>query len=367
MRKLTIPYESLQKTNATFVEENNDAFQQVLASGWYVLGQQVSAFEQEFAVYCGTKHCIAVASGLDAMVLSLKALDLTKDAEVIVPSNTYIATVLAVINAGYKPVLVEPDLITYNIDPLKIAAAITRHTEAILPVHLYGKMCDMTAITQLAKKYNLKVIEDCAQAHGASHNNSKAGNWSDAGAFSFYPTKNLGALGDGGAITTNNPELADKLLYLRNYGSKVKYHNKYTGFNSRLDELQAAFLRKKLLRLDNINDHKRKLAQVYFDKLDSRFIKPSTQPENNDVFHIFNIRHYKRDLLKSYLLEKGIGTEIHYPVAPHHQEAYHNLFNSGIYPLSEEIHQTTLSLPIAYFHTVDEVSYVADCINSFEY
>jgi dTDP-4-amino-4,6-dideoxygalactose transaminase len=366
MSKISIPYESLERTNAAFVEGYNEAFQQLLKSGWYILGQQVSSFEQEFANYCGTKFCIGVASGLDAMVLALQALDLPKDAEVIVPSNTYIATVLAVINAGYKPVLVEPDLVTYNINPQKIAAAITSKTRAILPVHLYGKMSDMTAINQLAQQYNLKVVEDCAQAHGAMHHYKKAGNWSNAGAFSFYPTKNLGALGDGGAITTNDPELADKLLYLRNYGSKVKYHNKYTGFNSRLDELQAAFLRKKLERLDDINNHKRKLAEVYFNKLDNRFIKPSVQAENHDVFHIFNIRHPKRDALKSYLLEKGIGTEIHYPIAPHQQEAYSALFKDGAYPISEEIHQTTLSLPIAYFHTEDEVSYVADCINNFE-
>ncbi|MFD2864295.1 DegT/DnrJ/EryC1/StrS family aminotransferase [Mucilaginibacter antarcticus] len=367
MSKINIPYESLERTNAAFVEGYNDAFQQVLASGWYVLGQQVDSFEQEFAKYCGTKFCIGVASGLDAMVLTLQALDLPKGAEVIVPSNTYIATVLAVINAGYIPVLVEPDLLTYNIDPQKIAAAITPKTKAILPVHLYGKMCDMTLINHIAQKHELKVLEDCAQAHGATHHGQKAGNCSHAGAFSFYPTKNLGALGDGGAITTNDANLADRLLYLRNYGSKVKYHNKYIGFNSRLDELQAAFLRKKLERLDDINNHKRTLAQVYFNKLDNRFIKPSLQTETEDVFHIFNIRHTKRHLLKSYLLEKGIGTEIHYPIPPHKQGGYSKRFAGVAYPISEEIHQTTLSLPIAYFHTPDEISYVADCINSFEY
>ncbi|MES2807878.1 MAG: DegT/DnrJ/EryC1/StrS family aminotransferase [Bacteroidota bacterium] len=367
MSKISIPYESLERSNASFIEGYNHVFQQVLSSGWYVLGQQVSNFEQEFANYCGTTYCIGVASGLDAMVLILRAFDLPENAEIIVPSNTYIASILAIVNAGYKPVLVEPDLLTYNIDPNKIAAAITPKTKAILPVHLYGKMCDMTAINQIAQKHELKIVEDCAQAHGAMHKGQKAGSLSNAGAFSFYPTKNLGALGDAGAITTNDANLADRLLYLRNYGSKIKYQNKFTGFNSRLDEIQAAFLRKKLEKLDDINSHKRKLAQVYFDKLDDRFIKPSVQAENQDVFHIFNIRHPKRDLLKGYLLEKGIGTEIHYPIAPHRQEAYSGMFSGKNYPISEEIHQTTLSLPIAYCHTVDEINYVADCINNFEH
>jgi dTDP-4-amino-4,6-dideoxygalactose transaminase len=366
MSKITIPYESLEKTNASFVNSYNDAFQEVLKSGWYILGRQVSAFEQEFAHYCGTGHCIGVASGLDAMILALQALDLPRDAEVIVPSNTYIASVLAIINAGFKPVLVEPDINTYNIDPQKIETAITNKTKAILPVHLYGKMCDMGSINLIAQQYGLKVVEDCAQAHGAMHKGIKAGNSSNTGAFSFYPTKNLGALGDAGAITTNDAELADKLLYLRNYGSKKKYENKYIGHNSRLDELQAAFLRKKLAHLDEINNHKRKLAQVYLDKIDTRFIKPSIQPDNYDVFHIFNIRCNKRDRLKTYLAEKGIGTEIHYPIPPHQQVAYAGLFTAQAFPLSDIIHQTTLSLPIAYFHTVDEISYVANCINEFE-
>jgi dTDP-4-amino-4,6-dideoxygalactose transaminase len=366
MSKIIIPYESLEKTNADFVGGYNDAFQEVLKSGWYILGQQVSAFEQEFASYCGTQYCIGVASGLDAMVLSLKALDLPKDAEVIVPSNTYIASILAVVNAGYKPVLVEPDIATYNVDPEKIESAITTSTKAILPVHLYGKMCDMTAISHIAQKYELKIVEDCAQSHGAMHKGKKAGNYGDAGAFSFYPTKNLGALGDAGAITTNNADVADKLLYLRNYGSKKKYENKYTGYNSRLDELQAAFLRKKLARLDDINNHKRKLAQIYLDNIDKRFIVPSIQLENYDVFHIFNIRCNKRDQLKNYLADKGIATEIHYPIPPHQQVGYSTLFASQEFKLSEDIHQTTLSLPIAYFHTPDQISYVAECINAFE-
>lgn len=361
-----IPYESLLRTNLDFKDDINAAFQEVFQSGWYILGKQVADFELEFAKYCGTKYCIGVASGLDAIILSLKGMDLPADAEVIVPSNTYIATILAVINAGYKPVLVEPDINTYNINPLKIEGALTTKTKVILVVHLYGKMCDMTAINTIAKKYNLKVIEDCAQAHGAKHHNKKAGNWGDTGAFSFYPTKNLGALGDGGAITTNDAALADKLIYLRNYGSKTKYQNKYIGYNSRLDELQAAFLRKKLLKLDVINAHKRSLAQIYFDKIDNRFIKPSLQPENYDVFHIFSFRCAKRDELKNYLFEKGVGTEIHYPIPPHRQVAYSEMFKGGTFPLSEEIHNSILSLPIAFFHTAEEVNYIADCINNFQ-
>lgn len=360
-----IEYESLGRTNDAFKNDYHAAFENVLQSGWYILGKQVADFEQEFSNYCGTKYCVGVASGLDAIILSLKAFDLPNDAEVIVPSNAYIACILGVISAGCKPILVEPDINTYNIDPFKIEEAITSKTKAILAVHLYGKMCDMTNINIIAQKYGLKVIEDCAQAHGAQHCGKKAGNWGNAGAFSFYPTKNLGALGDGGAITTNDADLADKLLYLRNYGSKKKYQNEYMGYNSRLDELQAAFLRKKLTKLDNINTHKRKLAQIYFNMINSKFIKPSLQTENYDVFHIFNIRYNKRDDLKKYLLEKGITTEIHYPIPPHKQIAYKNLSNSKGFPLSEEIHATTLSLPIAIFHTPEDIKYIAACVNEF--
>jgi dTDP-4-amino-4,6-dideoxygalactose transaminase len=361
-----IEYESLAQTNAAFAGDYRAAFEAVLKSGWYILGPQVADFEQEFADYCGTKYCIGVASGLDAITLSLKAFDLPKNAEVVVPSNAYIACILGVINAGCKPVLVEPNINTYNIDPDKIEGAITNKTKAILAVHLYGKMCDMTAINTIAQKHGLKVIEDSAQAHGARHQDKKAGNWGDAGAFSFYPTKNLGALGDGGAITTSDADLADKLFYLRNYGSKIKYQNKYMGYNSRLDEMQAAFLRKKLVKLDEINSHKRKLADIYFDNLESRFVKPSRQTENFDVFHIFNIRCNKRDELKKYLFERRIKTEIHYPTPPHEQIAYRNFFNSTSFPISEEIHATTLSLPIAVFHTAAEVNYIAACVNGFK-
>jgi len=361
-----IEYESLLKVNALFKADYEAAFEQVLQSGWFIMGKQLADFEKEFARYCGTKHCIGVASGLDAIVLPIKAYDFPEGSEVIVPSNAYIACILGVMNAGGKPVMVEPDVSTYNINPDNIEAAITPKTKAILVVHLYGKICNMTAINAIAQKNNLKVIEDCAQAHGAKHFDKRAGNWGDAGAHSFYPTKNLGALGDGGAITTNDDMLAEKLRSLRNYGSKKKYENDHIGFNSRLDEMQAAFLRKKLLKLDGINLHKNKLASIYNEKLSDRFIKPIAEPENFDVFHIYNIRCNKRDELKSYLNDKGIGTEIHYPTPPHWQPAYREIFAGQRFPLSEEIHATTLSLPISYCHTEEEVSYVADCINNFK-
>ncbi|QHS56345.1 DegT/DnrJ/EryC1/StrS family aminotransferase [Mucilaginibacter sp. 14171R-50] len=360
-----IEYESLSKVNSFFEDDYRDAYNEVLKAGWYILGEQVSCFEKEFADYCGTKHCIGLASGLDAITLSLRVLDLPAGAEVIVPSNAYIACILGIINAGCKPVLVEPDISSYNIDPHKIEAAITGKTKAILAVHLYGKMCNMTAITRIAQNYGLQVIEDCAQAHGAEHFGKKAGNWGITGAFSFYPTKNLGALGDGGAITTSDDELAEKLRSLRNYGSKVKYHNDHIGYNSRLDELQAAFLRKKLVKLNDINRHKNELASIYFDKLKDRFIKPIIEAENKDVFHIYNIRCDMRDRLSAFLKDKGILTEIHYPIPPHKQQAYKHLFKGQDFPLSEQIHATTLSLPISYCHTPQQISYVADCINSF--
>ena len=361
-----IEYESLFKVNALFKDDYDVAYQEVLQSGWFIMGKQLADFESEFARYCGTKHCIGVASGLDAIVLSLKAFDFPEGSEVIVPSNAYIACLLGVINAGCKPVMVEPVINTYNIDPGNIEAAVTGKTRAILPVHLYGKICNMTDINHVAQKYDLKVVEDCAQAHGAKHFEKKAGNWGHTGAFSFYPTKNLGALGDGGAITTNDDALAEKLMSLRNYGSKKKYENEYIGFNSRLDELQAAFLRKKLARLDDINRHKNALARIYAGNLDDRFIKPVAEQGNYDVFHIYNIRHQKRDELKKYLSDKGIITEIHYPTPPHKQAAYKQLFTGKAFPISEEIHATTLSLPVSYFHTEEQVNYVADCVNSFE-
>jgi dTDP-4-amino-4,6-dideoxygalactose transaminase len=283
-----------------------------------------------------------------------------------VPSNTYIATILSIVNAGLQPVLVEPDIRTYNIDPDKIESHITPNTKAIMIVHLYGKPCDMTKIWDVAAKYKLPIIEDCAQSHGAVFADKKAGNLGTFGAFSFYPTKNLGCLGDGGAITTNDEAAAQKLKALRNYGSFKKYYNEYIGLNSRLDELQACFLRVKLKALDDINAHKNRLAAIYYETLDpNKVIVPFRQQQGYEVHHIFPIRHPERDAMKKYLEEKGIKTDIHYPVAPHHQKAYESLFKGKDYPLSEEIHRTELSLPISFCHTEDEIRTVAKAINSF--
>lgn len=358
-----IEYESLGRLNKSFEEEYLQCFKELLASGWYILGKQVTTFEDAFAQYCGTKHCIGVASGLDALMLALRSFDFPAGSEVLVPSNTYIATILSILQCGLKPVLVEPDIRTYNIDPHKIEEKITKKTKAIMVVHLYGKACNMDPIMQIANKYELPVIEDCAQAHGAMYKGQKVGAFG-IGAFSFYPTKNLGALGDAGAITTNDPEKNDLFRTLRNYGSKIKYQNDYIGYNSRLDEIQAALLSVKLKYLDRINLHKRSLAAIYLKELKDDFIKPNVSPEYFDVYHIFNIRHPKRDELKEYLLKNGIKTDIHYPVPPHKQKAMDGIIK-GEYPLSEEIHQTTLSLPISYGHTLDEVSRVVNVMNKF--
>lgn len=358
-----IEYENLHKTNQKFFEEFRTKFNEVLESGWFILGKQVESFEAEFAFYLGVKHCIGVGSGLDALILALDAIEFEPGSEVIVPSNTYIATIIAVIRANLKPVLVEPDIRTYNIDPFKIEEKITSKTRAIIPVHLYGKSCDMDPIMEIAQKYNLIIIEDCAQAHGAMYKGKKVGTFG-IGCFSFYPTKNLGALGDGGAIVTNNDELAEKIRALRNYGSSKKYYNDYIGYNSRLDELQAAFLRIKLKYLDDINDHKRKLAKIYFEKLSDVFVKPVVHKDYFDVYHIFNIRHPERDKIREYLFQNGIKTEIHYPVPPHKQRAFQGVIE-GEYPISEEIHNTTLSLPIAYFHTEEDILKVCEILNKY--
>lgn len=358
-----IEYESLGRLNKSFEEEYLQCFKDLLASGWYILGKQVTTFEEAFAQYCGTKHCIGVASGLDALMLALRSFDFPAGSEVLVPSNTYIATILSILQCGLKPVLVEPDIHTYNIDPLKIEEKITCNTKAIMVVHLYGKACDMDPIMQIANKYELPVIEDCAQAHGAMYKGQKVGTFG-IGAFSFYPTKNLGALGDAGAITTNDPDKNDLFRALRNYGSKIKYQNDYIGYNSRLDEIQAALLSVKLKYLDQINLHKRSLAVIYLKELKDDFIKPSVSPECFDVYHIFNIRHPRRNELKEYLLKNGIKTDIHYPIPPHQQKAMEGIVD-GDYPISEEIHKTTLSLPISFGHTSDEVYRVVDVMNKF--
>jgi len=359
-----IEYENLRKVNQPYFKEFNTVFNNVLESGWFVLGHNVDEFEKEFADYINTSHCVGLASGLDALSISLKVLNLKPKSEVIVPSNTYIATILSVLISGNVPVLVEPDLATYNIDPGRIEDAITSKTRAIIVVHLYGKPCDMDPIIDICNRHNLYLIEDCAQAHGAKYKGKKAGSFGDMAAFSFYPTKNLGCLGDGGAITTNNSEYSMKARMIRNYGSEKKYYNEYLGVNSRLDEIQAAFLRVKLKHLNEIIIHKRELAAAYFERISANFVKPLIHPDFFDVYHIFNIRHEKRDELKQYLLENGVKTEIHYPVPPHMQKAM-NFMKFLKFPLSEEIHNTTLSLPISSFHTFDNIIQVTKILNDF--
>ncbi|WP_027002080.1 DegT/DnrJ/EryC1/StrS family aminotransferase [Hugenholtzia roseola] len=366
-----LPYDSLSLSNAPFFAAFQSRFASILEKGWFILGEQLHNFEKNFAAYCGVTHCVGVGSGLDALILALKALDLPAGSEVIVPAHTYVATILAVLHNQLTPILVEPDAQTYNISPQKIEAALTKRTKAILVVHLYGKLCEMDKISEIATKNGLFLIEDAAQAHGASRCGQKAGSFGNLAAFSFYPTKNLGALGDGGGITTSDPILAEKIQILRNYGSKIKYHNEIIGYNSRLDELQAAFLSLKLEKLDAINAHKRALANLYLTQLKSDFILPSVEKDYQDVYHIFNIRHPKRDSLRQYLLKNQIQTEIHYPIPPHQQEALRHLAafqpyqKKGALPITELIHQTTLSLPISYAHTPTDIARVIDVLNAF--
>ncbi|MDR3668248.1 MAG: DegT/DnrJ/EryC1/StrS family aminotransferase [Ignavibacteriaceae bacterium] len=360
-----IEYENLGRVNQPFFEDYKKDFDDTLKNGWYILGDRVKKFESEFAAYLGTKHCTGVASGLDALLFSLKAINPVKDSEIITPSNTYIATILSIVQAGLKPILVEPDIRSYNIDPARIEEKITPKTKALMIVHLYGRSCDMEPILELCRKYNLSLIEDCAQSHGAKYKGGITGTFGDFGAFSFYPTKNLGALGDAGAVVTNSDEFDKMIRRLRNYGSDIKYYNEIAGYNSRLDEIQAGFLSIKLRKLDEINTHKRMLANIYFKELKNDFIKPLQDKDHFDVYHIFNIRHEKRDKLKDYLLKNEIRTDIHYPVPPHKQKAMQGIITDQNFPISEEIHKTTLSLPISFFHTEEEIVRVTSVLNKF--
>ncbi len=370
-----ISFLDLKETNSQYRNELIDACTRVIDSGWYISGNELQKFEEAFAKYCGTKHVIGVANGLDALILTLRAwkeLGKLKDGdEVIVPSNTYIASILAISENNLVPVLVEPDLESYNLCPVKTKAAITEKTRAILPVHLYGKLADMPAIMAIAKEYGLLVLEDSAQAHGASVNGTKAGNWGDASGFSFYPGKNLGALGDAGAVTTNDDELAGTLLALRNYGSHEKYKNLFQGVNSRLDEMQAAMLSVKLKYLQQEIKCRRKVAAAYIEGITNPVItlpiNDSSVPNENDeshVWHLFVVRCEKREELQKHLTEQGIQTLIHYPIPPHHQQAY-NDWNSQIYPISERIHNEVISLPIGPTITSEEVNQVISACNSF--
>jgi dTDP-4-amino-4,6-dideoxygalactose transaminase len=360
-----IPYDNLSVVNQKFHETFQQEVSKFLETGWYILGKGVETFEQAFAKANDVNYCIGVANGLDALTLSLKALQLPANTEVIVPANTYIASILAVIHAGYKPVLVDPDIHTYNIDPALIEAAITPNTKVIMVVHLYGKCCNMDAVNSIAKKHNLIVIEDCAQAHYATYKGQKAGTFGTYSAFSFYPGKNLGAIGDAGAVVCQTESLATAIKYLRNYGSIKKYYNEFVGYNSRLDELQAIFLSIKLKGLQAITDHKRKIAALYLSELKSDFIKPSLDEDYYDVYHIFNIRHPKRDELREYLRKKDIITEIHYPVSPNLQKGLQPYFANQTFPVSEQIHATTLSLPCSLCHSEDDIAQVIDALNKF--
>ena len=360
-----IEYEDLAAVNGRFINALRTKFHDVTERGWFILGNEVKQFEESFAKFHKTKFCIGVASGLDALILSLRALDLEKGSEVIVPSNTYIATIFAVMHCGMKPVLVEADIETYNIDPQKIEAAITKKTRAIIVVHLYGKCCRMDHIKKICRSYKLKLIEDCAQSHGAKFKDQISGTFGDCGAFSFYPTKNLGALGDAGAVLCSNSKIEKNIRSFRNYGSSKKYYNEHVGFNSRLDELQAAFLNIKLNKLNEYTSHKRTLASIYLKGLKKDFVLPVVRKEEFDVFHIFAIRHPNRDLLKKYLLQKNIQTEIHYPVPPHKQVAMQNVLKKKSFPISEEIHRTILSLPCSFAHSEDDVRSVVRVMNEF--
>jgi dTDP-4-amino-4,6-dideoxygalactose transaminase len=342
------------------------AVKRVLDSGWYLLGKEIEAFEKEYASWCGVRHCIGCANGLDALKLIIRGYGFGPGDEIIAPANTYIASLISISSNGATPVLVEPDINTYLIDPEKIEAAITSRTKAIMVVHLYGRAMDMTRIWEIAKKYNLKVIEDSAQAHGAMFNGRRVGNLGDASGFSFYPGKNLGCLGDGGAVTTNDDALAEKIRALRNYGSDVKYHFPYRGTNSRLDEIQAALLRVKLPHLDNDNAVRRLIAEKYCAEIkNSNVILPSfsNDPMQN-VWHVFPVRVQNRVKFQQYLSNNDIQTIIHYPIPPHRQPAYTEWHNLSL-PITEKIHEEIISLPISPVMTEGEVKHVVNAVNEW--
>lgn len=362
-----IPFLDLGVINNNHRKALESAFARVMDSGWFILGRELEAFQAEFASYCGTKHSIGVGNGLDALHLILRAYGIGSGDEVIVPSNTYIATWLAVSYTGATPVPIEPDERTYNLDPCRIEAAITPRTKAIMVVHLYGQPADMDPVVEIARRYDLKVIEDAAQAHGAVYKGRRAGSLGDAAGFSFYPGKNLGALGDGGAVTTDDDVLADRIRVLRNYGSQVKYHNEVKGYNSRLDELQAAFLREKLKTLDEENCHRAYLASLYTQLLaGSEVVLPQVLVQTDPVWHVYVIRCKQRDALIRYLMEHGIASMIHYPIPPHLQPAYAELdLAEGAFPVSESIHREALSLPMGPHLNEGQIRAVCDAICSF--
>lgn len=365
---MRIPFATFEHLHKGVEKELKEAFEKVLNKGWFIQGEECKKFEQEFATYCNSKYTIGCGNGLDAIYLILKAMEIGEGDEVIIPSNTFIATALAVSYVGATPIFVEPDMTTYNMDYKEIKKAITNNTKAIIAVHLYGQAADMNEIMNICKEHNLYLIEDCAQAHGAVYDNQVIGSFGDAAAFSFYPGKNLGALGDGGAVVTNDAVLADKIRALGCYGSKEKYNHIYQGTNSRLDELQAALLRVKLSHLDEHNNERILIANRYSNEISNPYITLPTVGENrNHVWHIYPIMTECRDELETYLTKHNIGTTKHYPIPLHLQGAYKELgFKVGDFPLAEQISNQELSLPIYYGMTPEEIDYVISVINNFK-
>ena len=363
-----IKFLDLKAINEQYRMEMEAAIKRVLDSGWYLLGKEIVNLEKEFSEYCGVKHTIGCANGLDALKLIIQAYGFGPGDEIIAPANTYIASLISISANGATPVLVEPDINTYLIDPEKIEAAITSRTKAIMVVHLYGRAMDMTRIWEIARRYNLKVIEDSAQAHGAMYNGRRVGNLGDASGFSFYPGKNLGCLGDGGAVTTNDDELAEKIRALRNYGSDVKYHFPYRGTNSRLDEIQAALLRVKLPHLDNDNAIRRRIAERYCSEIKNpNIVLPSLLGDAmRNVWHIFPVRVRNRAEFQQYLSDNGIQTVIHYPIPPHRQPAYTEWHDLSL-PITEKIHKEIISLPISPVMTEEDVCKIVQKINNYNY
>ena len=364
---MNVPFVSFKPMEKELDADLRAAFERVYSTSWYIEGKEDEAFEKAFADFCHTKYCIGVGNGLDALMLALKALGIGRGDEVIVPSDTYIATALAVTYVGATPVFVEPDIRTFNLDPAKIEEKLTDRTKAIMPVHLYGQPCDMDPIMEIARKNGLYVVEDCAQAHGAEYKGKVIGSFGDAAGFSFYPGKNLGALGDAGASVTNSKEIAGHIRALGNYGSDYKYHHIYQGNNSRLDEMQAAFLAAKLPHLSRMNAERRRIAKCYLDGITNPEITLPYVPDYAlPVWHIFAVRTKKRDELAAYLAEKDISTNKHYPIPMHLQECYRELnIPQGALPIAEEISATELSLPMFYGMTDEQIEYVIDCINRF--
>jgi len=365
---MKVPFLDLQSAYRELQAELDAAARRVLESGWYILGQEVDAFEREFAAYCETKHCIGVGNGLDALILILRACEIGAGCEVIVPANTYIATWLAISYVGATPVPVEPNLQTYNLEPGRIENAITNRTRAIIPVHLYGQPAEMKPIREIALRHNLKVIEDAAQAHGSVYQGKRAGHLGDAAAFSFYPTKNLGAFGDAGAVVTDDDDIADRVRILRNYGSRTRYQNEVKGINSRLDPIQASFLRVKLKHLDEWNSRRHKIAAQYLDALKEQpdLVLPSVAPAAESAWHLFVLRHRRREDLLKHLNEAGIGTLVHYPIPPHLSGAYANAgWKRGDFPVTEEIANTIFSVPINPHLNNDTIVYVISGLQKF--